>query len=159
MFLDEHTASVDVELRKDMWGVVKKLKSKGVTIILTTHYIEEAEEIADRVGIINKGKIILVDEKDELIKKMGQKKLIIDLHTSIKSVPILLNNYHLKLNSEGNKIIYNYNAKKENTGITSLLHTLENEGMKIKDINTEESSLENIFVNLVKGSNNELAGR
>ena len=159
LFLDEPTASVDVELRKDMWEVVKKLKSKGVTIILTTHYIEEAEEIADRVGIINKGKIILVDEKDELIKKMGQKKLIIDLHTSIKSVPILLKNYHLNLNSEGDKIIYNYDVKKENTGITSLLHTLENEGMKIKDINTEESSLENIFVNLVKGSNNELAGR
>ena len=159
LFLDEPTASVDVELRKDMWEVVKKLKSKGVTIILTTHYIEEAEEIADRVGIINQGKIILVDEKDELIKKMGQKKLIIDLHTSIKSVPILLKNYHLKLNSEGDKIIYNYDAKKENTGITSLLHTLENEGIKIKDINTEESSLENIFVNLVKGSNNELAGR
>ena len=159
LFLDEPTASVDVELRKDMWEVVKKLKSKGVTIILTTHYIEEAEEIADRVGIINKGKIILVDEKDELIKKMGQKRLIIDLHTSIKSVPILLNNYHLKLNNEGNKIIYNFDTKKENTGITSLLHTLENEGIKIKDINTVKSSLENIFVNLVKGSNNELAGR
>ena len=142
-----------------MWEVVKKLKSKGVTIILTTHYIEEAEEIADRVGIINKGKIILVDEKDELIKKMGQKKLIIDLHTSIKSVPILLKNFNLKLNDKGNKIIYIYDTKKENTGITSLLHTLENQGIKIKDINTEKSSLENIFVNLVKGSNNELAGR
>ncbi len=159
LFLDEPTASVDVELRKDMWEVVKKLKSKGVTIILTTHYIEEAEEIADRVGIINKGKIILVDEKDKLIKKMGQKKLIIDLHTSIKSLPILLKNYHLKLNNEGDKIIYIYDAKKENTGITSLLQTLGNEGIKIKDINTEQSTLENIFVNLVKGSNNELAGR
>ena len=157
LFLDEPTASVDVELRKDMWEVVKKLKSKGVTIILTTHYIEEAEEIADRVGIINKGKIILVDEKDELIKKMGQKKLIIDLHTSIKSVPILLKNFNLKLNDKGNKIIYIYDAKKENTGITSLLQTLGNEGIKIKDINTEQSSLENIFVNLVKGSNDELA--
>ena len=157
LFLDEPTASVDVELRKDMWEVVKKLKSKGVTIILTTHYIEEAEEIADRVGIINKGKIILVDEKDELIKKMGQKKLIIDLHTSIKLVPILLKNLNLKLNNEGNKIIYIYDAKKENTGITSLLQTLGNEGIKIKDINTEQSSLENIFVNLVKGSNDELA--
>ena len=157
LFLDEPTASVDVELRKDMWEVVKKLKSKGVTIILTTHYIEEAEEIADRVGIINKGKIILVDEKDELIKKMGQKKLIIDLHTSIKLVPILLKNLNLKLNNEGNKIIYIYDAKKENTGIASLLQTLGNEGIKIKDINTEQSSLENIFVNLVKGSNDELA--
>ena len=157
LFLDEPTASVDVELRKDMWKVIKRLKSKGVTIILTTHYIEEAEEISDRVGIINNGKIILVDEKNELIKKMGQKKLIIDLHTSIKSVPILLKNFNLKLNDKGNKIIYIYDAKKENTGITSLLQTLGNEGIKIKDINTEQSSLENIFVNLVKGSNDELA--
>ena len=157
LFLDEPTASVDVELRKDMWKVIKRLKSKGVTIILTTHYIEEAEEISDRVGIINNGKIILVDEKNELIKKMGQKKLIIDLNTSIKSVPILLKNFNLKLNDKGNKIIYIYDTKKENTGITSLLQTLGSEGIKIKDINTEQSSLENIFVNLVKGSNDELA--
>ena len=157
LFLDEPTASVDVELRKDMWKVIKRLKSKGVTIILTTHYIEEAEEISDRVGIINNGKIILVDEKNELIKKMGQKKLIIDLHTTIKSVPILLKNFNLKLNDKGNKIIYIYDTKKENTGITSLLQTLGNEDIKIKDINTEQSSLENIFVNLVKGSNDELA--
>ena len=157
LFLDEPTASVDVELRKDMWEVVKKLKSKGVTIILTTHYIEEAEEIADRVGIINKGKIILVDEKYELIKKMGQKKLIIDLQSSIKSLPILLKNFNLELNNEGNKIIYTYDTKNENTGITSLLQTLRDEGIKLKDINTEQSSLENIFINLVKGSNDELA--
>ena len=157
LFLDEPTASVDVELRKDMWEIVKKLKSKGVTIILTTHYIEEAEEIADRVGIINKGKIILVDEKYELIKKMGQKKLIIDLQTSIKSLPILLKNFNLELNNEGNKIIYTYDKKNENTGITSLLQTLRDEGIKLKDINTEQSSLENIFINLVKGSNDELA--
>jgi len=159
LFLDEPTASVDVELRKDMWKVIKRLKSKGVTIILTTHYIEEAEEISDRVGIINNGKIILVDEKNELIKKMGQKKLIIDLHTSIKSVPILLKNFNLKLNDKGNKIIYIYDTKKENTGITSLLQTLGNEGIKIKDINTEQSSLESIFVSLVKGSNDEFARR
>ena len=157
LFLDEPTASVDVELRKDMWDVVKKLKSKGVTIILTTHYIEEAEEIADRVGIINKGKIILVDEKNDLIKKMGQKKLIIDLQSSIKSLPILLKNLNLELNNEGNKIIYTYDTKNENTGITSLLQTLRDEGIKLKDINTEQSSLENIFINLVKGSNDELA--
>ena len=157
LFLDEPTASVDVELRKDMWEVVKKLKSKGVTIILTTHYIEEAEEIADRVGIINKGKIILVDEKYELIKKMGQKKLIIDLQSSIKSLPILLKNFNLELNNEGNKIIYTYDTKNENTGITSLLQTLRDEGIKLKDINTQQSSLENIFINLVKGSNDELA--
>ena len=157
LFLDEPTASVDVELRKDMWEVVKKLKSKGVTIILTTHYIEEAEEIADRVGIINKGKIILVDEKNDLIKKMGQKKLIIDLQSSIKFLPILLKNFNLELNNEGNKIIYTYDTKNENTGITSLLQTLRDEGIKLKDINTEQSSLENIFINLVKGSNDELA--
>ena len=157
LFLDEPTASVDVELRKDMWEVVKKLKSKGVTIILTTHYIEEAEEIADRVGIINNGKIILVDEKNDLIKKMGQKKLIIDLQSSIKSLPILLKNLNLELNNEGNKIIYTYDTKNENTGITSLLQTLRDEGIKLKDINTEQSSLENIFINLVKGSNDELA--
>ena len=157
LFLDEPTASVDVELRKDMWEVVKKLKSKGVTIILTTHYIEEAEEIADRVGIINKGKIILVDEKNDLIKKMGQKKLIIDLQSSIKSLPILLKNLNLELNNEGNKIIYTYDTKNENTGITSLLQTLRDEGIKLKDINTEQTSLENIFINLVKGSNDELA--
>ena len=157
LFLDEPTASVDVELRKDMWEVVKKLKSKGVTIILTTHYIEEAEEIADRVGIINKGKIILVDEKNDLIKKMGQKKLIIDLQSSIKSLPILLKNFNLELNNEGNKIIYTYDTKNENTGITSLLQSLRDEGIKLKDINTEQSSLENIFINLVKGSNDELA--
>ena len=157
LFLDEPTASVDVELRKDMWEVVKKLKSKGVTIILTTHYIEEAEEIADRVGIINKGKIILVDKKIDLIKKMGQKKLIIDLQSSIKSLPILLKNFNLELNNEGNKIIYKYDTKNENTGITSLLQTLRDEGIKLKDINTEQSSLENIFISLVKGSNDELA--
>ena len=157
LFLDEPTASVDVELRKDMWEIVKKLKSKGVTIILTTHYIEEAEEIADRVGIINKGKIILVDKKNELINKMGQKKLIIDLQSSIKSLPILLKNFNLELNNEGNKIIYTYDTKNENTGITSLLQTLRDEGIKLKDINTEQSSLENIFINLVKGSNDELA--
>ena len=101
----------------------------------------------------------VVDVKDALLKKMGQKKLIIDLHTSIKSIPILLKNYHLELNNEGNKITYNYDAKKENTGITSLLQTLRDEGLKLKDINTEQSSLENIFINLVKGSNDELAGR
>ena len=157
LFLDEPTASVDVELRKDMWEVVKKLKSKGVTIILTTHYIEEAEEIADRVGVINKGKIILVDQKDELINRMGQKKLIIDLQSSIKILPNSLKNYNLVLSKEGNKITYIYDTKNKNTGITSLLQIIRDEGIKLKDINTEQSSLESIFVNLVKGSNDELA--
>jgi len=157
LFLDEPTASVDVELRKDMWEIIKRLKLSGVTIILTTHYIEEAEEIADRVGVINKGEIILVDKKDELINKMGQKKLIIDLQASIKSLPKKLNNYNLQLNREGNKITYIYDTKTKNTGITSLLHSMREEGIKLKDINTEKDSLESIFVNLVKGSNDELA--
>jgi len=157
LFLDEPTASVDVELRKDMWQVIKKLKSKGVTIILTTHYIEEAEEIADRVGIINKGKIILVDNKNELLNKMGQKKLIIHLQTPIKSLPIKLDDFNLLLNKNGLEITYIYDTKKENTGITTLLQNLRLEGIKLKDIKTEQSSLESIFVNLVKGSDDELA--
>ena len=159
LFLDEPTASVDVELRKDMWHIIKKLKASGVTIILTTHYIEEAEEIADRVGVINHGEIILVENKNELIKKMGQKKLIIDLQISINSLPVSLKDYNLELNKKGYQIIYTYNNKNENTGITSLLQSIRDEGIKLKDINTEKSSLESIFVNLVKGSNNELARR
>ena len=150
LFLDEPTASVDVELRKDMWEVVKKLKSKGVTIILTTHYIEEAEEIADRVGIINKGKIILVDEKYELIKKMGQKKLMIDLQSPIHSIPSGLQQYNLGLSKDGHQLSYTYDAKSESTGITSLLQTLREQNIRLKDLKTEQSSLENIFVNLVK---------
>ena len=156
LFLDEPTASVDVELRKDMWEVVKKLRNKGVTIILTTHYIEEAEEIADRVGIINNGKIILVDNKDDLIKKLGQKTLIIDLHEKISSVPISLNRYNLILNKDGDKLTYTYDTKKEKTGITSLLNNLRQEGINLKDISTKKSSLESIFINLVKGANDEL---
>ena len=150
LFLDEPTASVDVELRKDMWEVVKKLKSKGVTIILTTHYIEEAEEIADRVGIINKGKIILVDEKYELIKKMGQKKLMIDLQLPIHSIPSTLEQYNLGLSKDGHQLSYTYDAKSESTGITSLLQSLREQKIRLKDLKTEQSSLESIFVNLVK---------
>ena len=159
LFLDEPTASVDVELRKDMWEVVKRLRDKGVTIILTTHYIEEAEEIADRVGIINNGKIILVDNKDNLLKKLGQKTLIIDLHNKIQDVPDTLNKYNLTLNNDGNKLTYIYDTKKEKTGITSLLNNLRQEGINLKDINTKKSSLESIFINLVKGANDELLRR
>ena len=159
LFLDEPTASVDVELRKDMWEVVKRLRDKGVTIILTTHYIEEAEEIADRVGIINNGKIILVDNKDDLLKKLGQKTLIIDLHNKIQDVPDTLNKYNLTLNNDGNKLTYIYDTKKEKTGITSLLNNLRQEGINLKDINTKKSSLESIFINLVKGANDELLRR
>jgi len=155
LFLDEPTASVDVELRKDMWEVVKRLKDKGVTIILTTHYIEEAEEIADRVGVMNHGKIILVDQKDELIKKMGQKKLIIDLQNPINYLPKTLSNYQLELSKNGEIISYYYDTKNKNTGITSLLQSIKEEGILLRDISTEQTSLESIFINLVKGSNNE----
>ena len=157
LFLDEPTASVDVELRKDMWKVIQKLKEKNVTIILTTHYIEEAEEIADRVGIINNGKIILVDEKENLIKKLGQKILKIDLSEPIKLIPKELVNFKLQLNSDKNILIYTYDTKGENTGITSLLSDIKSLGLQLKDISTEQSSLESIFLNLVKESENELA--
>ena len=156
LFLDEPSASVDVELRKDMWEIVKRLRDKGVTIILTTHYIEEAEEIADRVGIINNGKIILVDKKDDLIKKLGQKILIIELHDKIKNIPKTLEKYKLILNNNGNKLTYTYDTKNNKTGITSLLNNLRDEGLNLKDINTEKSSLESIFIDLVKGANDEL---
>ena len=156
LFLDEPTASVDVELRKDMWEVVKRLKQQGVTIILTTHYIEEAEEIADRVGIINNGKIILVDEKESLIKKMGQKILKIELANTIEKLPTSLSNFNLEINSEMNILTYIYDTRGENTGITSLLSEIKSLGMQLKDISTEQSSLESIFLNLVKESENEL---
>jgi len=157
LFLDEPTASVDVELRKDMWKVIQKLKEKNVTIILTTHYIEEAEEIADRVGIINNGKIILVDEKENLIKKLGQKILKIELSEPIKLIPKELENFKLQLNSDKNILIYTYETKGKNTGITSLLSDIKSLGLQLKDISTEQSSLESIFLNLVKESENELA--
>ena len=156
LFLDEPSASVDVELRKDMWDIIKKLKKKGVTIILTTHYIEEAEEIADRVGIINHGKIIIVDKKDELIKKLGQKKLIIELQEKIQSIPDKLKHFDLIVNEDLNQITYIYDTKNERTGITELLNLIKNEGFILKDLNTEKSSLESIFINLVKGANDEL---
>ena len=156
LFLDEPTASVDVELRKDMWEVVKRLKKNGVTIILTTHYIEEAEEIADRVGIINNGKIILVDEKENLIKKLGQKILKIELTNQIKEITTDLKNFNLELNQEKNTLTYIYDTKGKNTGITSLLSEIKNLGIQLKDISTEQSSLESIFLNLVKESENEL---
>ena len=131
LFLDEPTASVDVELRKDMWKVINQLKSKGVTIILTTHYIEEAEVIADRVGIINHGELIIVENKDELIKKMGQKKLIIDLHSVIESIPLEFKKFNLTLSDNKKQIFYTYDTKKSNTGITSLLQLLRKKGLKL----------------------------
>jgi len=147
LFLDEPTASVDVELRKDMWKVIQKLKEKNVTIILTTHYIEEAEEIADRVGIINNGKIILVDEKKKLIQKLGQKILKIELSEPIELIPNALENFQLQLNNEKNILTYTYDTKGKNTGITSLLSEIKNLGLQLKDISMEQSSLESKFLN------------
>ena len=150
LFLDEPTAGVDVELRKDMWEVIKNLRNKGVTIILTTHYIEEAEAIADRVAVINKGEMIVVDETSNLIKSLGQKTLTIDLHEAVKTLPESLKNYKLTIVNEGLSIDYQYDTQSKQTGITSLLQDMKEAGLKLKDLNTEQSSLEKIFVELVK---------
>ena len=150
LFLDEPTAGVDVELRKDMWEVIKNLRNKGVTIILTTHYIEEAEAIADRVAVINKGEMIIVDETSNLIKSLGQKTLTIDLHETVKTLPESLKNYKLTIVNEGLSIDYQYDTQSKQTGITSLLQDMKEAGLKLKDLNTEQSSLEKIFVELVK---------
>ena len=150
LFLDEPTAGVDVELRKDMWQLVHDLRKSGVTIILTTHYIEEAEEIADRIGVINKGKIMLVEEKKELMRKMGTKQLILDLPENLKSIPKSLGKYNIELAQQGSQLIYTYDAHMERTGITALLQDLNKANIKFKDLKTEQSSLEDIFVNLVK---------
>ena len=150
LFLDEPSAGVDVELRKDMWEVIKNLRNKGVTIILTTHYIEEAEAIADRVAIINKGEMIVVDETSNLIKSLGQKTLTIDLHEKIEALPETLNNYKLTIVNDGLSIDYQYDTQSKQTGITSLLQDMKEAGLKLKDLNTEQSSLEKIFVELVK---------
>tara|TARA_Y100000590_G_scaffold69474_1_gene75837 strand:- start:235 stop:1170 length:936 start_codon:yes stop_codon:yes gene_type:complete len=153
LFLDEPTAGVDVELRKEMWKVVEKLRESGVTIILTTHYIEEAEAIADRVAVINHGEMIIVDEKKELLKKMGEKKLTIDLHEKTESIPESLKKYDLELSKDKLSITYTYDVQNQRTGITNLLQDLRDQGLKLKDIKTEQSTLEKIFVNLVKESN------
>ena len=150
LFLDEPTAGVDVELRQDMWKVVESLRKTGVTIILTTHYIEEAEAIADRVGVINNGEMIVVNDTAELIKSMGRKKLTIDLHEKINSIPTLLDKYSLKLINEGLSVCYSYDTQGSQTGITSLLQDIKETGLRLKDIKTEQSSLENIFVELVQ---------
>ena len=150
LFLDEPTAGVDVELRKDMWKIVRGLQKTGVTIILTTHYIEEAEEMADRIGIINKGELILVEEKTTLMKKLGKKQLALELQEKLKKVPKKLKKYELELVNKGHCLIYTYDTKAKHTGITSLLGELHEAGIKFKDLNTSKSSLEDIFVNLVK---------
>ena len=153
LFLDEPTAGVDVELRRDMWMVVEDLRKTGVTIILTTHYIEEAESIADRVAVINQGEIIVVENKKELIKKMGQKKLTIELQEKITEIPTELIKYNLEIDDEHMSLIYTYNVGGEKTGITNLLQDIKDTGLKLKDLKTEQSNLEKIFVNLVKESN------
>ncbi len=150
LFLDEPSAGVDVELRKDMWEVVKSLAAEGVTIILTTHYIEEAEEMADRVGVINKGEILLVEEKADLMRKLGQKELQIELQEPVLALPESLASYDLTIEDDGNKLRYAYETTGNRTGITALLADLAAAGMRLKDIETRQSSLEEIFVGLVK---------
>jgi ABC-2 type transport system ATP-binding protein len=150
LFLDEPTAGVDVELRKGMWDVVRTLQSAGVTIILTTHYIEEAEEMADRIGVINKGEIILVEEKTALMQKLGKKRLKLHLSDRLETVPALLTAYNLELAGDGKEMVYTYDTKSERTGITSLLSDLRNAGIKFSDLDTTQSSLEDIFVSLVR---------
>jgi ABC-2 type transport system ATP-binding protein len=155
LFLDEPTAGVDVELRQDMWKIVKGLRETGVTVILTTHYIEEAEAIADRVGVINQGEIIVVDETNELLKKMGHKKLTVELQNEILTIPESLNKYKLVIGKNKKSVDYKYNAQEEKTGITNLLQDIKDSGLKLIDLKTEQSSLEKIFVSLVK-ENNEI---
>jgi len=150
LFLDEPTAGVDVELRKDMWNIIKELKEDGVTIILTTHYIEEAEMIADRIGIINHGELLLIEEKNKLIKRMSVKTLKVLLKKPIEKIPQSLKKYNLKLNADGNSFLYNYKTGSVRTGITSLLSEMNNIGVNLFDIQTEETSLEDIFVKIIK---------
>ena len=155
LFLDEPTAGVDVELRKDMWQVVEELRKNGVTIILTTHYIEEAEAIADRVGVINQGEIVIVDQTKELLKRMGHKKLTVELQEQLSEIPNNLAKYNLEIGRDKMSINYTYNVQAKQTGITNLLQDLKDEGLKLKDLKTEQSTLEKIFVSLVK-ENNEI---
>jgi len=150
LFLDEPTAGVDVELRKDMWNIVHRLRDSGVTIILTTHYIEEAEEIADRIGVISNGELLLVEDKKTLMHELGKKQLIIELKEAASSLPASLAVYQLVLSDDGNRLIYTYDTMGDSTGITALLQAVHNAGMTLKDLHITQSSLEDIFVDLVK---------
>ena len=152
LFLDEPTAGVDINLRRDMWRVVKQLKEKGVTIILTTHYIEEAEAIADRVSVINNGEIILTEGKVELMQKMGQKLLTIELQEKIEIIPESLKRYNLSIDDDGLSLNFTYNSQSESTGITTLLQEVKNSGLKLRDLKSAQTSLENIFEQLLKES-------
>jgi ABC-2 type transport system ATP-binding protein len=149
LFLDEPTAGVDVELRKDMWEMVRGLRDSGVTIILTTHYIEEAEQMADRIGVINNGELILVEDKAALMHKLGRKQLTIELREAIAAVPPELASHRLELAGGGHRLVYTYDTRSEHTGITSLIDDLQHVGLRFRDLHTEESSLEDIFVDLV----------
>ena len=150
LFLDEPSAGVDVELRQEMWETIKDLRKSGVTVILTTHYIEEAEAIADRVAVVNKGELLVVDNTSDLVQSMGQKTLLIDLHDAVESLPLNLKNYNLTILNDGLSLSYDYDSKSKQTGITSLLQDMKETGLRLKDIKTEQSSLENIFVELVR---------
>ena len=153
LFLDEPTAGVDVELRQEMWKVVKSLRETGVTIILTTHYIEEAEAIADRVGVINQGELIVVEEKKELLKKMGHKTLTVQLQEEVIEIPDSIKKYNLTIGNDKISLNYTYNLQEKQTGITNLLQDIKDSGLKLKDLKTEQSNLEKIFVTLVKENN------
>jgi ABC-2 type transport system ATP-binding protein len=155
LFLDEPTAGVDVELRKDMWQVVRDLRASGVTIILTTHYIEEAQQMADRIGVINQGEIILVEEKSELMRKLGKKQLKLQLLKQLEAIPAELSAHSLALTANGNELVYTYDTQGERTGITALLGDLGRTGIRFRDIQTTQSSLEDIFVGLVHNSNSD----
>jgi ABC-2 type transport system ATP-binding protein len=150
LFLDEPTAGVDVELRRDMWEMVRKLRESGVTIILTTHYIEEAEDMADRIGVISKGEIILVEDKDVLMRKLGKKQLTLQLQSPLEAIPARLSDYPLELAAVGHELVYTFDAQAEETGIAGLLRRLSEEGVDFKDLHTSQSSLEDIFVSLVR---------
>ena len=150
LFLDEPTAGVDVELRRDMWELVRSLRRSGVTIILTTHYIDEAEEMADRIGVISKGEIILVEDKAELMRKLGKKQLTLQLQHALERIPAALAAYHLELAGDGSELIYTYDTQGERAGIAALLEDLDEAGIGFKDLQTTQSSLEDIFVSLVR---------
>ncbi|RUV27708.1 MAG: ABC transporter ATP-binding protein [Mesorhizobium sp.] len=150
LFLDEPTAGVDVELRQDMWAMVRRLREDGVTIILTTHYIEEAEAMADRVGVINRGEIVLVEDKAELMRTLGRKRLLLELRSPLATIPETFSRYALELAPDGNQLTYTYDNQSERPGVASLLRDLETAGIQFRDIDTQNSSLEEIFVNLVR---------